>query len=603
MKQIRQSIAVIILFFTLTTTSISQIDKVVQQAFEEKELNPSLFFDAKQSAIGLKIPIKIIFEDQTFLEVMRLKNGEVQYCLIKNFAHPLEGAELLTFAQVSTRFDLGKAILIYSVDSTPKEPTNNYPNGRTPEKLFLVPDWTSDRVMAFDYQTGNILNENFIPTNNPNLQSPKEARLSLAGFISVSDQISDLVQKYDTSGAYLGIYAPAGGPNPAYLDNIRGHNYRPNNGNLIVAVASSTNANAVAEFDVTGAYLSNFIAVGAGGLNSPFGIEFRANDVLVTGSSSDAVHRYDLNGNYLDNFASSIQFPQQVVELPNGNVMVAVFSVPSGFAIYSPTGVQLSFWTQVTGNRGVARLGNGNYLTTNGGGIHELDTLGNLVRTINAGTNMQYINLIDFSEVIPVELSSFTAKIINDVVELNWTTSSEKNNSGFEIQRATANNSWERIAFITGNGTSTEINKYSFNDNLNDLRSSYGNENVRIKYRLKQVDYDGSFNYSKEVEVDLSPIPSEFALNQNYPNPFNPSTVISYELSSESYVTLKVFDLLGREVATLINNEFKTAGKHEVEFNINNKAAAINQQISSGIFFYSLTAGNFSATKKLLLMK
>lgn len=592
MKSYRQFILSVLLAGVFAITATAQVDKNVQKAFEEKEQNPSIFLDAKNVAVNLNLPLKIVLEDNSFLEVMRFFHGDIQYCLIKNFAHPLEGAELLTYSEVATRFDLSKAYLFYENDFKVKEPSNNYPNGRTPSKLFLVPDWTADRVMAFDIQTGNVVNENFIPTNNPNLQSPKEARYNPGGFISVSDQISDLVQKYDTSGNYVAVLAPVGGVNPTLLDNMRGHNYRPGNGNLVVAVGSGGNQNAIAEFDLSGNYIGNFISVGAGGLNSPFCITFRQNDVLVSGSTSDAVHRYDLNGNYLSDFAVSIQFPQQVVVLPNGNIGVAVFSVPSGLAIYSPSGTQLSFWTQVTGNRGVARLGNGNYLTTNGAGIHELDTLGNLVRTISTGTNMQYINYVDFGEIIPVELSSFTANFMNEFVRLNWNTSSEKNNSGFEIERASASGTYEKIGFVAGRGTTTEPTNYSFDDFT--INNSF---NGAVKYHLKQIDLDGKYSYSREIEIDINSFPKEFSLRQNYPNPFNPTTNIGFELPQTENVTLKIFDVLGNEVAILINNELLGAGTH------NYQLSTINYQLISGVYFYQLNAGSFSSTKKLILTK
>lgn len=595
MNNRRQILAVMILVITALNISFAQIDKAVQSALEEKELNPQIYLDAKTEAINLNIPIKIILDERSFIEILRIKNGTIQYCLINNFAQPLEGAELLTYSQIATRFDLSKAIVIYGNSGAMKEPTYQYPNGRTPSKLFLVPDWTADKVLAFDFQTGNIVNENFIPTNNPNLQSPKEALYNPAGFISISDQISDLVQKYDTSGNYLGIYAPAGGANPTILDNIRGHNYRPNNGNLVVAVGSSGNQNAVAEFDALGNYVGNFIAIGAGGLNSPFGITFRPNDVLVSGSSSDAVHRYDLSGNYLDNFASSIQFPQQVTLLPNGNVAVAVFSVPSGIAIYNSSGTQLSFWTQVTGNRGIAQLGSGNFITTNGGGIHELDTAGNLVRTILAAANLQYISLVDFGNVIPVELASFTASIINNTTELQWKTSSEKNNRGFDIERKlisrqNAAGNWESIGFVNGAGTTTHEQNYSFTD-----ENIFGD---RILYRLKQIDFDGSFNYSHEVEVDVA-TPNDYSLAQNFPNPFNPSTTISFSLPEKAAVSLNIYNSLGEFVTSVITSEEKDAGFYRINFDA--------AKLTSGSYIYQLKANSdsksFIASKKMLVIK
>jgi len=186
---------------------------------------------------------------------------------------------------------------------------------------------------------------------------------------------------------------------------------------------------------------------------------------------------------------------------------------------------------------------------------------------------------------IPVELTSFTADVSNGAVVLNWKTASETNNSGFEIQRRTEKGQWKELGFVTGSGTTSEIRSYSFTDNTVN--------NGFYSYRLKQIDYDGSFEYSDVVDVELfSPI--EFALYQNFPNPFNPVTIITYHIPELSNVTLEVYDVIGNEIATLVNEE-KQAGIYTVEFDAT--------EFSSGIYLYGLQANNFIATKKLLLLK
>ncbi|AFH48769.1 Hypothetical protein IALB_1058 [Ignavibacterium album JCM 16511] len=197
---------------------------------------------------------------------------------------------------------------------------------------------------------------------------------------------------------------------------------------------------------------------------------------------------------------------------------------------------------------------------------------------------------------IPVELISFSAELKNNSVELNWITASETNNKGFEVQRIQKSEvngqTWKNVSFIPGKGTSTEINHYSFRDkNL---------ERGEYIYRLKQIDFDGSFTFSEEVEVNIN-IPSEFALLQNYPNPFNPSTKIKYVISSETrnLVTLKVYDALGNEVATLVNEE-KSPGEYEVEFSVGRNSGP---DITSGVYLYQLSAGNFTETRKMILLK
>lgn len=199
---------------------------------------------------------------------------------------------------------------------------------------------------------------------------------------------------------------------------------------------------------------------------------------------------------------------------------------------------------------------------------------------------------------IPVELVSFNATFKNDFIELNWITATETNNRGFEVQRSQKSKvnsqEWKKIGFIPGNGTSTETNYYSFRDkNL---------EQGEYIYRLKQIDFDGSFTFSKEVEVYISS-PSDFTLYQNYPNPFNPTTSILYSLSSNQLVQLKVYDVLGNELATLVN-EYQNAGNYQIEFNINQfDKNGLRPELKSGIYFYRLQVGDFSDTKKMVFLK
>ncbi|MCW9097191.1 MAG: T9SS type A sorting domain-containing protein [Ignavibacteriaceae bacterium] len=187
---------------------------------------------------------------------------------------------------------------------------------------------------------------------------------------------------------------------------------------------------------------------------------------------------------------------------------------------------------------------------------------------------------------VPVELVSFSAEVFSNNVTLSWITATEINNSGFAIERRNAGNEqWNNIGFVNGNGNSTEIRYYSFTDNSVSVGEYF--------YRLKQLDYNGNFTYSKEVEITILPV-SEYTLKQNYPNPFNPSTKIAFSIPSSSFVSLKVFDILGDEINTLVNREL-TQGSYEVQFN--------GTDLPSGVYFYNLTAGDFSKTMKMNLLK
>lgn len=373
--------------------------------------------EARNAALALEQPTTIYLPvEGIMIDALGVEEGVPVYAVITNLAHPFEGGYTAFYDQIRNQFDLSNARIHYGTKKT-INPELGFPGERgvaTGDSLLLIPDWTNDRVMAFDYATGDLVDADFIPSNSTLLSSPKEAQLSPWGTISVSDQLEDVVQEFDTSGVYIRIQAPAGGPNTSIMDNIRGHAYRPN-GNLVVAVGGGANSDAIAEFDSAGNHPGNFIANGSGGMSGPFGIWFRANDVLVTGDGSNALHRYDLNGNYLDDFAAISSFPEQVIELPDSNIAVANFQGSSGVLIYSPTGQFLRLLSGVTGNRGVWQLGNGNIITTSGTSVYEIDYItGSLIRTIISGASSQFINLYVPAQAPSNSTAILTAKIGGD---------------------------------------------------------------------------------------------------------------------------------------------------------------------------------------------
>jgi hypothetical protein len=187
--------------------------------------------------------------------------------------------------------------------------------------------------------------------------------------------------------------------------------------------------------------------------------------------------------------------------------------------------------------------------------------------------------------VVPVELSGFTACVDETGILLTWETLSEKNNHGFVVERSFDGETFIPAGFIKGNGTTTEKNLYSFKDKPE--------TNGIFYYRLKQQDYDGSFSYSEVLTIKMD-IPAEYILAQNYPNPFNPSTIISYSIPADEHVTLKLYDLMGREINMLVS-EMKKAGNYEISLDAG--------KLSSGTYYYRITAGNFTQSKKLVVLK
>ena len=186
---------------------------------------------------------------------------------------------------------------------------------------------------------------------------------------------------------------------------------------------------------------------------------------------------------------------------------------------------------------------------------------------------------------LPVEFDSFTASVNNNDVTLSWSTATELNNKGFEVERKIGEKEFEQVGFVPGFGTTTEPRSYNFEDA--DLQTG------SYTYRLKQVDFDGSFEYSNEVNIDVI-TPAQFQLSQNYPNPFNPSTTIEFAIPNTTFINIAVYNELGEKVAELVNN-ILPEGKHQVQFDA--------QGFASGIYIAKMSAGEFSQTIKMNLLK
>lgn len=191
---------------------------------------------------------------------------------------------------------------------------------------------------------------------------------------------------------------------------------------------------------------------------------------------------------------------------------------------------------------------------------------------------------------LPVELSLFSAQFDGEVINLKWRTETEVNNYGFDIERSVnpiANQKeWTTIGFVEGHGNSNSPKNYSFVD------SDLSGADI-IYYRLKQINNDGTYEYSHEVEISFIS-PDKYSLGQNYPNPFNPSTKIHYKIAQSEFINLSVYNVLGKEVAVLVN-EIQSPGTYSVVFFADN--------LAGGVYFYTLETQNFTQTNKMLLIK
>lgn len=252
-------------------------------------------------------------------------------------------------------------------------------------------------------------------------------------------------------------------------------------------------------------------------------------------------------------------------------------STPSDIGVFITTNVGDN-WSSFNG---------GTMLNTYGIRALVLNTTGN--HTLFAGVATatgQGVYEYTFS-FVPVELVSFLSEVFGNKVNLSWITASEINNYGFQVERRnTESNDWVNVGFVNGNGNSTETQFYSFSDNPVAVGKYF--------YRLKQIDFSGSYEYSSEVEAIIREVLNEFILNQNFPNPFNPSTKIRFSIPQNGFTRLKVFDVLGNEVSSIIEGEL-SAGNYELQFDASG--------LSSGTYFYSLTSGEFTKTMKMILSK
>jgi len=317
-------------------------------------------------------------------------------------------------------------------------------------------------------------------------------------------------------------------------------------------------------------------SVGAGGKLVIFDTLQWKGDYITAGVNKVSMH--------LKNFSNMDLSIRIVVQGPGGNFWsVNAIVVPAQ-----------SDWQEGEFSLLPADLTGGSGLNATLGDVTQLRILhsvagGNAGDVIAAALGID--NITAAENPLPVELTSFTANQIGNKVSLSWTTATETNNRGFEIERKLINNGddeeWRIIGFKEGAGSTTEQRNYIYYDNLPDIII------IKTAYRLKQIDFNGTYSYSNIVYLEKV-APYNFNLSQNFPNPFNPTTKIKFKLPSDEFVSLKVYNLPGDEIAVLINEKI-IAGSYEINFKAEN--------LSSGIYFYQLIAGKFSETKKMIILR
>ncbi|MFZ4619884.1 MAG: T9SS type A sorting domain-containing protein [Bacteroidota bacterium] len=221
------------------------------------------------------------------------------------------------------------------------------------------------------------------------------------------------------------------------------------------------------------------------------------------------------------------------------------------------------------------------------------------------GTIDDSLTLPNQYDPLPATLTSFTGEYISNGIRLQWNTAAEINNYGFEIEKSRIQSTgirsqnkaevWDKIGFVEGRGTTNAPGDYSFIEN-SPTAGTYS-------YRLKQIDRDGKFEYSPEVEVTVGSVPKIFALEQNYPNPFNPSTTIGFTLQVSGMTTLKVYDAIGREVAILANENLESGVVHTRVFDASHLSRQNAGELAAGVYFARLVSGKSQKVSKMLLVK
>ena len=309
---------------------------------------------------------------------------------------------------------------------------------------------------------------------------------------------------------------------------------------------------------------------------------FSGNEVFYTNYG----YNFDVNGTSLYYVFQNPNTDKITITTPNGQtaklISLAAYQVSEtstdSLVVEGWNGSNLEYTRSFTNNTSWETL------TLNYNNIDKV-----VIRLDSAGNgglaDYNFDNFTFSDPALPVELTTFKGISGKNGINLEWQTATETNNQGFEVERNT-NSSWVKIGFIAGKGTSVTSNDYSFVD-----KNPVGDT---IHYRLKQIDNNGNFKYSKEIEVTADLSPNNYSLSQNYPNPFNPSTTINYSITKAGKVVLKIYDLLGKEVNTLVD-ENKQSGSYSVIFNAHN--------MTSGIYVYELRTDGFVSRNKMILLK
>lgn len=480
-------------------------------------------------------------------------------------------------------------------------------------KVLLVPQTTNHRIVALDPYSGDLITDDFYTFSSGTVI---DIDVNTSGEIVFSDQIGDVLLKHIAMADSHFVFAPAGGVDNTIMDNIRGF-WIDSLDNYYVTAASGTNANSIVTFNSLGTYTGTFATQGQ--VQSPFDIFFRSNDVLISEINANAVKRYDLTGVFIDNFLTGVNFPQQIFEDFNENIITANFSGTPGVVIQQSDGTLIKNLNSTSSNRGVYMLGNGNLLVSNSSGVHEIDTLNDVViRTIVSGISSRYIKEVKVADIVwpQIALTPDTlTELCNDSVLLRLTSHPLAEYEWLHDSASVAVDVDSLWASVPGNYQAVVGYKGVWSDTLQvDLISDFEIVDVTVTGNILSVpdiylgyqwykddtiipgadthEYVATQNGSYKCEITFSPTCSGFSNEENLinvgknmsnldisvlvmPNPFSSEINLSIENFSFGKGELIITDITGREV---FYKSLDTSNKHHNE--------TINlSSLSEGIYF------------------
>ncbi len=388
----------LLLMLSFSTIHAQQIS--FEEAIEQAERNPALAHEARATALERNEPISIYSEQQSFMAepVGLTEDGVPVYSVIRNFINMYDNGTLQTLAEIEQEYDLSAAYMNFGQGSGRTFDITSGAGLMSDGPLVLVSESSESSVIAFDLETGDIVNQEFIPESPETMSTPIHPLQSPGNTITITDQTESIVHEYNTQGDYIGVFAPAGGQDFSVMQNVRGHYYR-DNGNMLVTVFAGANAGTLVEIDTEGEFVGVFGETDVAALNGPWSIfEDDGRLFVVNSSGTTGILEFDPDdGSYEGLFSSGWgSFPQQMTRTEDGfaSTQFSGGAGNSGIVLLDEEGEFQELLSAVPSARGLMKLGNGNFLVSSGAGIFEVDPeTDSVVRTLVEGVSARHMSI------------------------------------------------------------------------------------------------------------------------------------------------------------------------------------------------------------------